>query len=483
MSRLIVGPFNRVEGDVEVKLDIVDGVVSEARVVSSLYRGFERILLGKNPDDALVYSPRICGICSVSQSVAAAHALAAAQGLDMPPNGRTAINLIHAAENVADHLTHFYLFFMPDFARKVYADEPWHAAALQRFQAIKGDASRDVLPARAQFMHLMGILTGKWPHTLGIRPGGSTRAVTANEVARISGILSAFRGFLERKLYGDDLERIISIASIDELSAWAAERPATSSDFRHYLEISSHLGLNKLGQISPLFMSYGAYGNGEAALFPRGIRDADEVRTLNAELIHEDSSHAWYVPAPKPKAPFDGATLPDIDQTDGYSWCKAPRLGGSVMEVGALARQAIAQHPLIDDLVRIGGSNVHARIVARLLEIACVVLEMQNWAWQLEPDESFCDHGTMPRDAIGVGLTEAARGSLGHWLKVENGKIANYQIIAPTTWNFSPRDSENKPGALEQALEGAPVRPGETEPIAVQHVVRSFDPCLVCTVH
>ena len=179
MTRLVVGPFNRVEGDLEVKLDIADGRVETARVNSPLYRGFERILIGKPPADALVYAPRICGICSVSQSVAAAKALAEAQGVVMPPNGELAVDLVHATENVADHLTHFYLFFMPDFARDVYRDEPWHMAAHERFVAMKGTASQDILPARAQFMHLMGILAGKWPHTLSVQPGGSTRAVSS----------------------------------------------------------------------------------------------------------------------------------------------------------------------------------------------------------------------------------------------------------------------------------------------------------------
>ncbi len=126
MSRRIVGPFNRVEGDVEVQLDIVDGVVREAWVVSLLYRGFEQILRGKAPADALVYTPRICGICSVSQSIAAATALADCQGVKMPPNGELATNLILANENITDHLTHFYLFFMPDFAREIYAADPWY---------------------------------------------------------------------------------------------------------------------------------------------------------------------------------------------------------------------------------------------------------------------------------------------------------------------------------------------------------------------
>ena len=193
MSRRVVGPFNRVEGDLEVHLDIDGDRVRDARVVSPLYRGFEQMLHGKDPRDALVYTPRICGICSVSQSVAAALALADTQDLAMPPNGEAAVNLILANENVADHLTHFYLFFMPDFARQVYADEPWHPPVAARFRAVSGTAVREVLPARADFMHLMGLLAGKWPHTLSIQPGGTTRSVEVQERMRIRSWISTER--------------------------------------------------------------------------------------------------------------------------------------------------------------------------------------------------------------------------------------------------------------------------------------------------
>ena len=114
-------------------------------------------------------------------------------------------------------------------------------------------------------------------------------------------------------------------------------------------------------------------------------------------------------------------------------------------------------------------------------------VETANADWsaldRIVPGERFIEHHELPDEASGIGLTEAARGSLGHWLRIEKGRIANYQIVAPTTWNFSPRDASGAPGPLEQALEGAPVREGETEPVSVQHIVRSFDPCLVCTVH
>ena len=118
-----------------------------------------------------------------------------------------------------------------------------------------------------------------------------------------------------------------------------------------------------------------------------------------------------------------------------------------------------------------------------MLEIALVVIAMEQWLDRIVPGERFIEHRELPDEASGIGLTEAARGSLGHWLRIEKGRIANYQIVAPTTWNFSPRDASGAPGPLEQALEGAPVREGETEPVSVQHIVRSFDPCLVCTVH
>lgn len=482
MNRLIIGPFNRVEGDLEVKIDVEDGRVAQAHVVSPLYRGFERMLLGKAPADALVYAPRICGICSVSQSVAAAQAIAEAEGLQAPPNGKRALNLVHAAENVADHLTHFYLFFMPDFAREIYAGEPWSEATVARFAAMKGSAARDALPARAQFMHLMGLLAGKWPHTLSIQPGGSTRAVAGNEVARILGVLAGFRRFLETTLFGDSLERIVALGSAEGLRAWADEAAPDSSDFRRFLRISEALGLDRLGRAGDLFLSFGAYACENGPLFARGVFDGGEPGALDPREITEDLTSVWDL-GEGAQPPFEGETRPDPEQASGYTWCKAPRLGGRVAETGALARQAVEGHPLIRDLLQGGPGNVHARVVARLLEIARVTIAMEDWARAIDPGEAFRTHGRTPDGAIGMGLTEAARGSLGHWLKIERGRIANYQIVAPTTWNFSPRDERGQPGALEQALVGAPLREGESEPVAVQHIVRSFDPCMVCTVH
>jgi Ni,Fe-hydrogenase I large subunit len=482
MTRRIVGPFNRVEGDLEVQLDIEDGQVCSAQVVSPMYRGFEQMLHGKDPRDALVYAPRICGICSVAQSVAAASALADAQGIEMPLNGQLVTNLVLATENVADHLTHFYLFFMPDFARAAYQSKDWYSDIAQRFRATAGTALQQVLPARAAFLHLMGLLAGKWPHSMCIQPGGTTRALEGQEVIHLLNTIHSFRQFLETTLFGDSLENLLAIQNESQLQQWLEQDSPQSSDLRLFLYLSYQLQLDQLGKTPGRFMSNGVYSLRGENLFTRGVW-FNGLHELNTSAISEDVSHSWYMHQDGPKHPFDGSTLTDADAIDGYSWCKAPRLAGDVVEVGALARQVVDGLPLIRDLVNRSGSNVRNRVVARLFEMARVVIEMENWAKAIVTRQPFCETQPILDEGEGQGLIEAARGSLGHWLRIKKGRILNYQIIAPTTWNFSPRDQHGTPGALEQALAGAPVHEGEDEPVTVQHIVRSFDPCMVCTVH
>ncbi|PHS70725.1 MAG: HupV protein [Methylophaga sp.] len=483
MTRKILGPFNRVEGDLELEIEISNGKVSKAWVNSPLYRGFEQIMQDKLPLDALIYTPRICGICSVSQSLACANALADAQGISPAANGQLVSNMILACENMADHLTHFYLFFMPDFARDTYQQRSWYSEIESRFRAQIGTAVNTMLKARAEFMHITGILAGKWPHTISIQPGGTTTSVSATDKVKLLAILMSFRQFLESQLFADSLENVIQLNSGDELKIWAEHH--SHSDFAQFLRAANDLELDKLGKIDANFMSYGAYQFEDNFLFPPGIWTGDCAKPaqLNTQLIREDLSHSWMLSQHNASHPFQGETLPDPEQRDGYSWCKAPRYDENVIEVGALARQTMDQHPLILDLVAHHQSNVHNRIVARMLELARVIPEMENWCKQIKPNEPFCHQANMPKEAEGQGLVEAARGSLGHWIRIDKGKIFNYQIVAPTTWNFSPQDKDNIPGALEQALLNTAIDEEGKDAVAIQHIVRSFDPCMVCTVH
>ncbi|GAB4271976.1 MAG: nickel-dependent hydrogenase large subunit [Pararhodobacter sp.] len=472
---LLVGPFNRVEGDLEIRLEVEDGRVRAAQANSPLFRGFERMLLGKDPRDALTITPRICGICSISQSAAAAQALAALTGARPAPQGALAAAILHGVENLADHVTHFNLFFMPDFARPAYAGRAWHDAAVTRFTAAKGSAIRAAVEARAKLFHIVGLLGGKWPHTLAIQPAGVTRAPTARDRQRIRLSLAGFRRYLEGVVFGAPVEAFAALGSRDALLGWE------TGDAGLFLRIARDLGLEALGRGPGRYLSFGAYPLPDGRAMRAGVWADGQIRPLDTGAITEDLTHAWML---GPTAhPAQGTTEPDMAMAEpAYSWCKAPRLGGQTMEVGALARAVVDGHPLARDLAARGG-GVLARIAGRLLEIARTQILLEDWAAALRPGEPFMADTPPLSDGAGEGLVEAARGALGHWIRVESGRIAGYQIVAPTTWNFSPRDAAGTPGPVEAALVGAPVRPGEDTPLAVQHIVRSFDPCMVCTVH
>lgn len=486
MTRLVVGPFNRVEGDLEVRLDVAEGRVAQAWVNAPMYRGFEQMLPGKDPLDALVIVPRICGICSISQSVAAARALAGLSGVEVPPNGLHATNLLLATENLADHLSHFYLFFTPDFTREVYADRPWHAEALHRFAAGAGEHARRAIAARQRWFTIVGTLGGRWPHTHSVQPGGSTRSLDAAERLRLLARVREFRGFLESTLFAAPLEEVAALDDEAALRGWQARDPL-AGDLRMFLAIADDLGLATLGQGPGRYLSHGSYPQpGQASMLASGLWHASRQRLdpLDDSGVREDVSHAWLAAGDAvSRHPAEGLTLPEPDKPGAYTWNKAPRWHGEVIETGALARQVVGGHPLVRDLVARHGGNVMTRVLARLLELARVVPWMEDWLRQIVPREPFHAAVPLPDDGHAAGLTEAARGALGHWIGVRDGRIAQYQIVAPTSWNFSPRDAAGTPGALEAALVGTPVREGERTPVAVQHVVRSFDPCMVCTVH
>ncbi|MDC8786128.1 nickel-dependent hydrogenase large subunit [Roseateles koreensis] len=495
MSRLLVGPFNRVEGDLEISLQVESAQVVSAQVNAPMYRGFEQILQGKHTHDALVYVPRICGICSISQSVAAARALADMGGLAVPPNGRHASNLLLAIENLADHLTHFYLFFMPDFLRPVYASQPWFAQAQQRFHPQQGEQTRAAIGARQRWFTLAGTLGGKWPHTLSIDPGGSSRAIDAAERVRLLTKVREFRAFLEHHLFACALEQFADLSSEQALWDWhgrESARAARRGDVRLWLDIvlsserQGDAALSRLGGGPGRYLSYGAFERPDGGFaFERGLWRAEGLGLTALDLggILEDATHAWLSDATGPRHPLQGVTEPVADKPGAYTWNKAPRLAGEVVETGAIARQLCSGHGLIVDTVGRHGGTVFTRVLARLLELARVLPMMEDWLYALRPGEPYCAQGPAELEGTGVGLTEAARGSLGHWVVAAQGRIQSYQIVAPTSWNFSPRDAAGTPGALEQALVGAPVLPGESTPVSVQHIVRSFDPCMVCIVH
>jgi len=185
--------------------------------------------------------------------------------------------------------------------------------------------------------------------------------------------------------------------------------------------------------------------------------------------------HSRYEPTSGSRHPAAGLTEPLPEKDGAYTWLKAPRYMRMVHEVGPLARMWIAGR------YRRGISTVD-RLLARAEEAQLIAGVMDGWLDELVPGEPSFEPVAVPEVAVGAGLTEAPRGALGHWIRVEEGKIHNYQVVTPTAWNGSPKDDFNQRGPIEQALVGTPVANAD-EPVEVLRVVHSFDPCLACAVH
>jgi hydrogenase large subunit len=196
--------------------------------------------------------------------------------------------------------------------------------------------------------------------------------------------------------------------------------------------------------------------------------------------ITEKVAYSWYSSADNLN-PAAGQTTP-IDpnnKTSAYSWLKAPRYNGAAYEAGALARMRVSGY--YD-----GGVSVMDRHVARAYETLELAEAMVGWIQELrnrlgQSNYTPCQVPSGTR--VAVGLTEAPRGALGHWLEISGGKITKYQVVTPTCWNASPRGAgDTDLGPIEKALIGTPVQ-NLSMPIEVLRVIHSFDPCLSCAVH
>ena len=213
--------------------------------------------------------------------------------------------------------------------------------------------------------------------------------------------------------------------------------------------------------------------------------------------VYEHVTHSWY-DGTAPDHPATGKTNPKFtsyDTADRYSWLKAPRYGGEPMEVGPLARVLIAYakgvpavKTAVDDVLKATGlsaGDLHStlgRVAARAIETKVVADAMDGWLAQLQTSQPISAAGSIPAKGMGMGLNEAPRGALGHWIDMADGKISNYQMVVPSTWNLGPRCAAGKRGPVEQALLGTKVA-DPARPIEVLRVVHSYDPCLACAVH
>jgi len=511
---LFVSPLGRVEGDLDVRVTVEDGVVTSAWTEAAMFRGFEIILRGKDPQAGLVVTPRICGICGGSHLYKACYALDTAWRTHVPQNATLIRNIAQACETLQSIPRYFYALFAIDLVNKNYASSPMYDEAVRRFAPYVGTSYQRGVVLSGKPVEVYAIFGGQWPHSSFMVPGGVMSAPNLSDVTRATAILNHWKdNWLEKEWLGCSIERWMEVKSWADMQEWVEENESQrNSDCGFFIRYALEIGLHKYGAGVGEFIAPGTYfepslyenptvEDRQPALIGRGgvyaggrHFDYDQLR------VSEDVSHSFYAGS-RPLHPWEGETDPldpIASRAQGkYSWAKSPRydvpdLGRRPLEAGPLARRVVASapnpaghqdsDPLFADMMATLGPSVFVRQMARMHEAPKYFAWVMDWLGRIDLQGSFHTKPAELESGKGWGATEAARGALQDWIVIENGKIANYQVVTPTAWNIGPRDSEGAAGPIEAALVGTPIRDME-DPVELGHVARSFDSCLVCTVH
>ncbi|MCP4600322.1 MAG: nickel-dependent hydrogenase large subunit [Proteobacteria bacterium] len=495
-SKIITVPLNRVEGDLEIRVEVDDGRVSDAWSAGIMFRGIENMLKGRGARDGLVITPRVCGICGTAHLMAAAKALDAVSGAVPPPNAVRVRNLALMTEHIQSDVRHGILMFMVDFANPAHRDRKLYEEAVRRYEPFKGESVIEAIKATKKAIEIVAILGGQWPHSSYMVPGGVASAPRMSDITQCRYLLDSYVAWYERKVLGCSIDRWQDVRSSDDLDRWLDESSYhRDSDLGFYIRFAREIGLDKYGRGYGNFICYGQLeipegsavrgrSDSNSHLIPSGFARGGEISPFNQEKVAEHVAHSWYEDYEGGRHPFEGETQPYASGSESmkYSWAKAPRYDGQPAETGPLAEMIMSENPLFVDLLEGGGPNAFVRELARLVRPVELMPAMRQWLGELDPDKPYYIPVTDIPDGQGFGLTGATRGALGHWIEIADAKIKHYQIITPTAWNGSPRDSDSVRGPWEEALIGVPVKDPDN-PVELGHVIRSFDACLVCTVH
>ncbi|MBU0480859.1 MAG: nickel-dependent hydrogenase large subunit [Proteobacteria bacterium] len=502
--RIDLGPVTRIEGHLNVQTTVENNVVVDARCMGEMFRGFEVILQGRDPLDSQQITQRICGVCPYAHAIASSYAQEQAYGLNVPKNGRIFHNLIQGANHLYDYLLHFYQLSALDFVdvtailqyggrdsellklkswvqSELASGKPFPAAPFLPRISGRYIEDRDLnIGALKHYLDAMeiqkkanraaAIFGGKFPHSTAIFPGGSTQEARIDHIVSYQAIIQEVRDFYHN-VYIPDLV-------------------AVAQGFPEYWNI----GASKGG-----FMSYGLLpltsSLDSERLFASGILLDGKISPVDFQMITEDVAFSKYSSGSGLKVK-NSELIPDPHKKSAYSWTKAPRYGGRMIEVGPAARVLVdytrGHNQKVKALVEkfAGIANITANQLNSVLgRHLCRAISGVVIADFLLDETERIDHGQptmaeieIPRSGEGYGATEASRGALLHYIKIEDYKIDRYACVVPTTWNASPRDDNGNPGAMESALIGTRVaNPGEQ--LESLRIVHSFDPCIACSVH
>ncbi len=502
--KINLGPLTRIEGHLNVETTVENNKIVDAQCMGEMFRGFEVFLQGRNPLDAQQITQRICGVCPYAHAIASSYAQERAYNLKVPPNGRIMHNLIQGANHLYDYLLQFYQLAALDFVdvtsilqyKGKDADlltlKNWVQAELASGKAYpaapflprlsgkyvnNADLNIGALKHYIESMEIQkkaneaaAIFGGKFPHSTSIFPGGCTQNAKIDLIASYQSLINEVRNFYHNKYIPDVL--------------------AIAKAFPEYWNI----GASKGG-----FLSYGLLPlspeQNSKKVFSSGVLTDGEISPVNFELITEDVKHAMYS-SPSGLKVRDSTLTPSPKKSGAYSWIKAPRYQGHMVEVGSAARILVDYHQgnnatvkqLVQKFAAQAGippskiNSVLGRYLSRAICGAVIADFLLDESERIDLKGPTIADIKIPSSGEGFGATEASRGALLHYIRIKDQKIDRYECVVPTTWNASPRDDNDQPGAMESALIGTNVKDPEDQIEAIR-IVHSFDPCIACAVH
>ncbi len=477
-----------------------------------------------------------------------------ALGITIPLNAQIIRNLIEGSQYVQDHVIHFYHLHALDWvditsalqadpagtSKLAQSISNWHNSSETYFKGVQDRVKAFVASGQ------LGLFANAyWGHpAYKLPPEANLMAVAhylealdwQREIIRIHALLGAKNPHPQTYLVGGmaipidpNSQNALNADKIALMKKWLAQ----AREFVEQVYIPDLLAVAPFykdwagyGAGVGNFMSYGEFpqtpNNTEALFLPRGLilnKDLTHVLPMDQHKINEYVTHSWYEysagdgqglhPSSGETNPkYSGPTPPyDSMVSDGakYTWLKAPRYDGNVMEVGPLARMLVAYasgvKPVVDTVnlvlktLKVDATALFStlgRTAARGVETLVLAQQLEGWVDLLSENikrgdlrihnGDKWDPSKWPSEAQGFGFFEAPRGALGHWIHIKDGAIVNYQAVVPSTWNGSPRDANGKRGAWEEALIGTPVIDPE-RPLEILRTVHSFDPCMACAVH
>lgn len=437
--------IQRIEGEATLEIEWEKEKISFVKIKFLNFRGIENILRKRPFLDALAITPRVCGICSTSHILASIDAIEecyrnAGYNIRLTNKAKSIREIVLNSEKIQNHIKWLYFNIYPELI-KINSKNEKNAFAFDDFEWKK---AQKII---TKILKMTAIFSGQWPHASFCMTGGVTTDPTTGDIFTAIMQLDEVITYCEDEIFGTSLDEYISYDSSIQIMA-------NKCMLSEIVKMLNKNGFATLGKSHDRFIACG-----ESFLYNEASKSIGTiVAGIDPKFISEDLTYSFFA-------------------TDGYTYSKSAMYKDKYFETGPLARMMIAKNPLIRDFHRKSKDSTLTRIVARISEIAHLLIRTKNLLQKIDINEPSCISPKVNFENItssGIGIIEAARGSLIHKLEIQNGIIKDYDIITPTVWNLGNGSKEN-PSIAQNAIIGL------NSVDKADFIFKSFDVCSVCT--